>query len=216
MRNRPPQALPRWAAEAISPVLRDRLVNEPRTWRKAMQADPCSYCGETGGEADHIVAKSAGGADAWWNLTGSCGKCNREKGRLSPVGFLLGNECTGGKHAQPGLGTFGGLRVTVGSIEHLAPNRNNARSWTNRIVQTLIDAMGDTQGAVAYHQRRKNRRQEKKWLQILVTPADGADAGEVCRTLGGGGNKDRGAVESDVQLFRWIAKTPPDRAPETP
>lgn len=38
---------------------------------------------------DHVLAKSDGGASAYFNYVGSCADCNQEKGRQSLVQFLL-------------------------------------------------------------------------------------------------------------------------------
>lgn len=48
-------------------------------WRKLRQGD-CTYCGNPGGEVDHIIPLSKGGNHSIGNLTSSCMQCNRSKG----------------------------------------------------------------------------------------------------------------------------------------
>lgn len=46
----------------------------------------CHYCGKVGADTrDHVVARSRGGSDAWWNLVPAHGKCNRSKSDRSTV-----------------------------------------------------------------------------------------------------------------------------------
>lgn len=39
----------------------------------------CHYCTAWAENRDHVVPKSAGGADSWWNVVPSCEACNQEK-----------------------------------------------------------------------------------------------------------------------------------------
>ncbi|MGW6218385.1 HNH endonuclease [Streptomyces olivaceus] len=51
-------------------------------YRRAIRADGCTYCGRriTGDmHVDHYYPLAKGGTDHWWNLTQSCGPCNRHK-----------------------------------------------------------------------------------------------------------------------------------------
>lgn len=52
---------------------------EAAAYAEILRADPCSYCGEPGGTADHIIPVAQGGANDWSNLTGACGPCNSSK-----------------------------------------------------------------------------------------------------------------------------------------
>jgi hypothetical protein len=54
-----------------------------------LRRDPCPYCGGTSDEVDHILPISLGGANGWENRTGSCAACNRQKGSLPLLLFLL-------------------------------------------------------------------------------------------------------------------------------
>lgn len=40
----------------------------------------CHYCPRPATTRDHIVAKTRGGADSWWNLVPACADCNSKKG----------------------------------------------------------------------------------------------------------------------------------------
>lgn len=45
----------------------------------------CHYCGRRDGfTVDHIVPRSVGGRDVWWNTTSSCAPCNTAKGNRNP------------------------------------------------------------------------------------------------------------------------------------
>jgi 5-methylcytosine-specific restriction endonuclease McrA len=41
----------------------------------------CQYCGRTAQTADHVIPRTAGGADSMDNLVASCHECNRIAGR---------------------------------------------------------------------------------------------------------------------------------------
>lgn len=51
--------------------------------------DPCSYCGKTTSQVDHIQPLSRDGEHEWFNFTGTCAKCNQQKGSTSLLMFLL-------------------------------------------------------------------------------------------------------------------------------
>lgn len=55
----------------------------------AVRRDPCSYCGGTGGEVDHIVARSNGGPNEWQNYAAICRACNMAKWTYTLLGALL-------------------------------------------------------------------------------------------------------------------------------
>lgn len=55
---------------------------------RSVQADPCAYCGALATDLDHIEARVVG-SDGWENLTAACGTCNKRKGQLSLLGFLI-------------------------------------------------------------------------------------------------------------------------------
>jgi 5-methylcytosine-specific restriction endonuclease McrA len=57
--------------------------------RDVLSADPCSYCGASGGTVDHIDAFSRTEDGSLENLTGACIDCNRRKNALPLLGFLL-------------------------------------------------------------------------------------------------------------------------------
>ena len=109
------QRLPPWARAALHPAIRDKLDGDLLGWRKTLQQDPCSYCGGTGGEADHIVARRNGGRDRWLNLAGACEQCNRAKGTRSLLEFAAG------LHREielkdAALARFGGLTVATANL----------------------------------------------------------------------------------------------------
>lgn len=54
-----------------------------------LRRDPCSYCGQAGGEVEHMDAIARGGTHAWDNLTSACRSCNARKGTRSLLHFLL-------------------------------------------------------------------------------------------------------------------------------
>lgn len=54
-----------------------------------LRLDPCAYCGDTGGETDHIVSRAQGGPNEWQNYTGACRTCNSSKSSLSMLHAML-------------------------------------------------------------------------------------------------------------------------------
>jgi hypothetical protein len=58
-------------------------------YEHSLRRDPCSYCGEIGGEADHIQASVKGGPDHWTNRAGVCRSCNAAKKDRDLLQFLL-------------------------------------------------------------------------------------------------------------------------------
>lgn len=61
---------------------------------RALQADPCAYCGDAGGDLDHIIPIEevrrgrATKRTEWENLTAACHRCNVRKERASLLEFL--------------------------------------------------------------------------------------------------------------------------------
>lgn len=60
-------------------------------YRRVLQGDPCSYCGEPVAHIDHI---QAGGGNDWSNLTGACERCNARKSDVPLLFALLGTSPT--------------------------------------------------------------------------------------------------------------------------
>lgn len=60
-------------------------------WLKHLrQHDPCVYCGNTrSGTIDHINPTSGGGEDTYYNKAPACEDCNRKKGSIELVPFLM-------------------------------------------------------------------------------------------------------------------------------
>jgi 5-methylcytosine-specific restriction endonuclease McrA len=56
---------------------------------KAVQCDPCGYCGGPGRELDHIVPVAGGGEAGWENLTRACRSCNANNNDSPLWEFLL-------------------------------------------------------------------------------------------------------------------------------
>lgn len=64
-------------------------------WREIVRADPCAWCGDAGGFVDHIVPQSrcnAGRRKSWMNLTGTCAKCNVQRGDAPMLQWLADPE----------------------------------------------------------------------------------------------------------------------------
>ena len=197
------QRLPPWARAALHPTIRDKLNRDLPGWRKTLQQDPCSYCGEAGGEADHIVARSNGGRDRWMNLTGSCRRCNRAKGTRSLLEFAAGlKREIELKNVK--LARFGGLTVATADLREATGNGQPDRWGTRAVLDTLLQARPEAEGALAYRRRHHGGGHRPAWIHALATPTGGADAGRICQALGGGGSKTRGGVESNKPLFEPI------------
>lgn len=69
------------------------------SYRKAIAADPCHYCGAAGEQVDHYYPVAKGGNDRWHNLVAACAPCNNRKSancgtwfrlRMATAGSLVG------------------------------------------------------------------------------------------------------------------------------
>lgn len=56
--------------------------------RDIYKSDPCAFCGGPQKTLDHIIPRSKGGPNRWWNLTPCCYGCNQAKGSRSLLHFL--------------------------------------------------------------------------------------------------------------------------------
>lgn len=57
-------------------------------YRQVLLADPCAYCSRPANSLEHVHPRSRGGNEDG-NLVGACGTCNRSKGAMSLLFFLL-------------------------------------------------------------------------------------------------------------------------------
>lgn len=191
--------MPAWALGAMEPVLRERLDGDWGAWRKTLHADPCAYCGERGGAADHIVARRSGGRNLWCNLTGSCDACNRAKGTMSALAFVAGvrNEI---RTLPVERARFGPLVVAATNLA-LVVGGGSATSWADSVLQALLESHPQAEGALLYRRRRQRGHPEKRWNHTLATREGGAHAGDVCGALGGGGSPRKGGVQARELLL---------------
>ena len=73
---------------------RKRKIEKPNDetleWISIVRRDPCSYCSDEGGHADHIIPVNHDGPNHWENLTGACQPCNSSKhDRLDLLVWML-------------------------------------------------------------------------------------------------------------------------------
>jgi len=68
---------------------RHRLGDIDPEYLRALQSDPCAYCGAPAGTIDHIVPVASGGPDHWENYTSSCKPCNSSKHARPLLSFLV-------------------------------------------------------------------------------------------------------------------------------
>ena len=64
-------------------------IHEIEAWMRVLENDPCAYCGDPGGEIDHIVALARGGVHSTGNLAGACKSCNSSKHTTDLLRFML-------------------------------------------------------------------------------------------------------------------------------
>jgi len=69
---------------------RPRGSNRRSQYRRAILRDPCVYCGGISNTLDHIQSLADGGENGWENRAPACADCNRRKGDLPVLLFLLG------------------------------------------------------------------------------------------------------------------------------
>ena len=65
------------------------LTESGAEYAEVLFGDPCSYCGGSAGEIDHIHPIARGGTGEVMNLTSSCRTCNARKYTKSLLHFLL-------------------------------------------------------------------------------------------------------------------------------
>ena len=67
-------------------------------WLRVIRKDPCPFCFQPGGSIDHVFPHYRGedilrqngfGKDNWRNLVGVCAACNRKKGCMELLEFLI-------------------------------------------------------------------------------------------------------------------------------
>lgn len=70
---------------AIAPRIEHAPSIAPRSDHRRAGSAECHYCGRRDGNTvDHIVPRSVGGRDVWWNTTSSCVPCNSKKSNREP------------------------------------------------------------------------------------------------------------------------------------
>lgn len=90
----------------------------------------CFYCGDTGTEIDHIVAKAKGGNDKLSNLVMACRSCNGAKREKTIEDFRLYIEVKNSKYGSVINGTQAKKLMALGVNLDIAPHdfwfeRNN-------------------------------------------------------------------------------------------
>ncbi len=82
----------RRAAKAGVPFSRDRAVTDFYEMAGSAASAPCTYCGIDPGpgnrQVDHKIPRARGGPHSIENLAVACGKCNRDKGTMTPDEYL--------------------------------------------------------------------------------------------------------------------------------
>lgn len=69
-------------------ILRHTQSPGPSYYRD-MQADPCVYCQRFSQEKEHIQPRSKKGVNGWENIARACSRCNRARGSMPLLQFLL-------------------------------------------------------------------------------------------------------------------------------
>ncbi len=71
---------------------RARAMGKPNAatvgYDRILRSDPCSYCGASAGQVDHVTPIRLSGANHWMNLTAACRACNREKSAWPLLHYL--------------------------------------------------------------------------------------------------------------------------------
>ncbi|BBX37558.1 endonuclease [Mycolicibacterium mageritense DSM 44476 = CIP 104973] len=84
---------PSVAIEVPRSLMLARYVHVPyrRDTEHAARADilardkhTCAYCGSRADTYDHVLPRSRGGGDTWFNLVAACGPCNWSKADRTP------------------------------------------------------------------------------------------------------------------------------------
>ena len=194
MWNRP-QTLPAADWAAIHEPWRKRVPTETSEWKQVLRSDPCAYCGNASKEIDHIVPRSAGGWNTWQNTTGACTRCNLAKSSTGLLQYMAA--CTGsGRHIRPYTHELDGLLLAIGDIRKTPYLAGLGANRTNNLLQKLLEARPDADGAMAYGRRRRAR-----WIHVVFLRDGRGDAGKMCRRRGGGGNSTRGGFEGPKPVF---------------
>lgn len=80
--------------------LTDFEADASASYRHAIKADPCAYCGGPAKHADHVFPVAKGGTDHWWNLTRACEPCNKSKAAHCGTWFNLKRGTWNARHAS--------------------------------------------------------------------------------------------------------------------
>lgn len=67
----------------------DRIARDEHIWAAGLKAKRpnglrCHYCGGHANTRDHVVPRSRGGLNDWWNLVQCCFDCNQRKDTKLP------------------------------------------------------------------------------------------------------------------------------------
>ena len=194
MFNRP-QTLPAADWAAIHVPWRSRVPTDTSDWKRILRADPCAYCGSGSKQIDHIVPRSAGGWNNWENTTGACIRCNQAKSYTGLLQYMAARTGSA-EHMQPQAHELDGLLLAVADLRKTPYLARLGSNRTNELLQKLLDARPDVDGALAYRKRRAAR-----WVHIVLLRDGRGHAGELCRRRGGGGNTTRGGFENRRPVF---------------
>lgn len=71
----------------------EKVARPDFDWNRVVRKDPCTYCGRHKPRAEmtteHVMPLSKGGANIPENKVGACATCNRRRGSMPLISFLL-------------------------------------------------------------------------------------------------------------------------------
>ena len=170
-----------------------QIETAPEVWIDALRNDACAYCGKAGGNIDHIIPKVRRGPNTWWNVTGSCRRCNVAKAGQKLLQFLIG-----GTQAEPTTrgrpGTLLDVPATAANLREIPLPAPRPKDVTGRLLEALLDGDPNAQVAVLYGLQWSPGG--RRYLHVVRTTGKGPHAGELCEKLGGGGGRYQGGFTS--------------------
>ena len=193
------QKVPEWIWKTLNPLLRRAVTTSTRRWKKVLHEDPCSYCGDAGGEMDHILPRVRRGATSWQNVTGACRRCNVAKGSQKLMQFLVGQR-PGGVYIRTTTSKFAGLVVAIADLRAIPSRGPRPKRFTQALAKKMLEEHPGADGALLYAHRRNNNG-EQQYLHILRTREQGADAGALCRQFGGRGSAEQGGFTANRPMY---------------
>jgi 5-methylcytosine-specific restriction endonuclease McrA len=123
-------------------LIRARMMEASVRWDRHLRTEPCVYCGKLLAfekmTVEHVVPKSRGGRDSSLNKVGCCEPCNRKRGSMPLLHYLLERQGHNVRKARRNylFGQQQRVRAERGLLlEHQPGDRAEQRALTRAAVE---------------------------------------------------------------------------------